>query len=93
MKKEVYSIGDESTSFDYVKDPVKNAELEKTIERKVQFREVIECLDTSIGALVKVKCMEDQDKKLKKFSKASDALALQIERVGKIDTRSPRETE
>ena len=63
-EKEVYCIDVESTSFDYVMNPEKDAdELEKAIERKVQFREVIESLDTSIGALVKVKCMEEQDKK------------------------------
>ena len=42
---------------------------------------------------MKVKCMEDQDEKLKKFSKASKVLALQLEKVKENETWSPWETE
>ena len=93
-ESEVYSIEGGCSSFDFIVDPEKNTKaLEKEIERRVQFRDVIECLDTSLGAFFKIKCMEDQEVKLEKFSKVSEALVHQVERVGKTDSWSPKETE
>ena len=99
--EEAYCLVDEDSSYSYVLNPSKNTkDLEIDIQRRVQFRDVIESLDSSIGALVKVKCMEEQDEKLKKFTNASEVLVLQVKKVKENgdwkmedESGSPRETE
>ena len=60
----------------------------------------MESLDTSIGAVVKVKSLEEQEEKLKIFKEATEALTLQVKKVKekgdwKLEkgTESPGETE
>ena len=47
----------------------------------MQFREVMESLDTSIGAIVKIEAFEEQEKKLESFKMATEALNMQVKKV------------
>ena len=80
---EVYSlVGDEEEEHGYVSYSGKNKEeIETDIKRRVQFKEVMESLDTSIGAVVKVKCLEEQEEKLEIFKEATEALTQHVKKV------------
>ena len=79
---EVYSLLGEEESINnqsYTYKICEDIEVDKG--KRVQFREVMEFLNTSIGAIVKVEAFEEQEKKLESFKVATEALNMQVKKV------------
>ena len=67
--------------------------------KRVQFNDVLKSLDTSIGAILKIEAIDEQEKKLESFKAAAEAVNINVRKVKdkgnwkeEEDMRSPEET-